>query len=140
MSYLLDTNVLSEIRKPQGDANVRKWFGGVRGDDLFLSVLTLGEVRQGVERLKRRDEAQAAVFEGWLEGLATHYRERLLPVDLGVVDTWGRLNVPDPLPAVDGLLVATALVHGLTLVTRNTKDVERSGAPLLNPFEFGGTR
>ncbi len=140
MSYLLDTNVLSEIRKPQGDANVRKWFGGVRGDVLFLSVLTLGEVRQGVERLKRRDEAQAAVFEGWLEGLATHYRERLLPVDLGVVDTWGRLNVPDPLPAVDGLLVATALVHGLTLVTRNTKDVERSGAPLLNPFEFGGTR
>lgn len=140
MSYLLDTNVLSEIRKPQGDANVRRWFSGVRGDELFLSVLTLGEVRQGVERLKRRDEAQAAVFEGWLEGLATHYRDRLLRVDLEVVDTWGRLNVPDPLPAVDGLLAATALVHGLTLVTRNTKDVARSGAPLLNPFEFGGMR
>ena len=140
MSYLLDTNVLSEIRKPHGDANVRTWFGGVRSDELFLSVLTLGEVRQGVERLKRRDEAQAAVFEGWLGGLAGHYRERLLPVDLGVVDTWGRLNVPDLLPAVDGLLAATALVHGLTLVTRNTKDVERSGAPLLNPFEFGEIR
>ena len=140
MSYLLDTNVLSEIRKPQGDANVRGWFGGVRGDELFLSVLTLGEVRQGVERLKRRDEAQAAVFEGWLEGLAENYRERLLPVGLEVVDAWGRLNVPDPLPAVDGLLAATALVHGLTLVTRNTKDVERSGVPLLNPFEFGETR
>ncbi len=130
--------MLFEIRKPHGDANVRTWFGSVQSNELFLSVLTLGEVRQEIERLKRRDEAQAAVLEEWLDGLAEHYRERLLPVDLRVVDVWGRLNVPDPLPAVDGLLAATALIHGLTLVTRNTKDAQRSGAPLLNPFEFGG--
>ncbi len=140
MSYLLDTNVLSELRKPRGDANVRAWFDGVRSDELYLSVLTLGEVRQGIERLKRRDEAQAAVLGRWLEGLAASYQKRLLPVDLGVVDAWGRLNVPDPLPVIDGLLAATALVHSLTLVTRNIKDVERSGVPLVNPFEFGGTR
>lgn len=140
MSYLLDTNILSEVRKPHGDANVRSWFAEVGSDELYVSVLTLGEVRQGTERLKRRDEAQAAVIERWLEGLAASYRERLLPVDLEVVDAWGRLNVPDPLPVIDGLLAATALVHSLTLVTRNTKDVERSGVPLINPFEFGGTR
>lgn len=134
MSYLLDTNVLSELRKPRGDANVRRWFDDVRSDELFLSVLVLGEVRQGVERLKRRDQAQAAVFEAWLDGLAASYRERLLPVGLEVVDTWGRLNAGGPLPVIDGLLAATALVHGLTLVTRNTRDVERSGVQLLNPF------
>ena len=134
MTYLLDTNVLSEIRKPQGDAGVRRWFGDVRSDELFLSVLVLGEVRQGVERLERRDPAQAAVIERWLEGLAAHYGGRILPVDVAVADRWGRLNASDPLPVIDGLLAATALVHGLTLVTRNTRDVERSGVQLLNPF------
>ena len=134
MSYLLDTNVLSEIRKPHADAGVKTWFGGVRGDELYLSVLVLGEVRQGVERLRKRDEAQAAVFEGWLEGLAANYRDRILPVDGEVAETWGRLNAGDPLPVIDGLLAATALTHGLTLVTRNTRDVARSGVILLNPF------
>lgn len=134
MSYLLDTNVLSEVRKPHGDSNVREWFEQVRSDELFLSVLVLGEVRQGVERLKRRDGAQAAVFERWLEGLGRYYRERVLPVDRAVVDVWGRINAADPLPVIDGLLASTALVHNLTLVTRNTRDVRRSGAVVLNPF------
>ena len=134
MNYLLDTNVLSELRKPQRDANVSAWFAGVQGDALFLSVLVVGEVRQGVERLKRRDPEQAAVFERWLEGLSIHYGVRILPIDLAVVDQWGRLNVRDPLPVITGLLAATALVHSLTLVTRNTRDVERSGVTLLNPF------
>ena len=140
MSYLLDTNVLSEVRKPSGNANVRAWFGEVRSDELFLSVLVLGEIRQGVERLKRRDQPQAAVIEEWLEGLAAHYGERILPVDFWVADAWGRLNARDPLPVIDGLLAATALVHGLTLATRNIRDVERSGVPLVNPFEAGGAR
>lgn len=135
MSYLLDTHVLSEIRKPQGDTGVKAWFEGVRGDELYLSVLVLGEVRQGVERLKGRDEVQAAVYESWLEGLAANYRDRILPVDAGVTDLWGRLNAADPLPVVDGLLAATALTHGLTLVTRNVRDVARSGVPILNPFD-----
>ena len=135
MSYLLDTNVLSEVRKPHKDSNVRRWFEQVRSDELFLSVLVLGEVRQGVERLKRRDAAQAAVFERWLEGLHRYYRERVLPVDEAVVDVWGRINAVDPLPVIDGLLASTALVHKLTLVTRNTRDVRRSGVAVLNPFE-----
>ncbi len=77
------------------------------------------------------------MIERWLDGLAAHYQERLLPVGIEVVDAWGRLNVPDPLPVIDGLLAATALVHRLTLVTRNTRDVERSGVQLLNPFILG---
>jgi predicted nucleic acid-binding protein len=135
VSYLLDTNVLSEVRKPHADSNVRRWFERVRSDELFLSVLVLGEVRQGVERLKRRDAAQAAVFERWLEGLRRYYRERILPVDEAVVDVWGHINALDPLPVIDGLLASTALVHKLTLVTRNTRDVLRSGVVILNPFE-----
>jgi predicted nucleic acid-binding protein len=134
VSYLLDTNVLSELRKPQGNPNVRAWFEGVYSDALFLSVLVLGEIRQGVERLRRRDEAQAAVFEHWLNGLGRHYGERILPIDAAVAERWGRLNASDPLPVIDGLLAATAAVHSLTLVTRNTRDVQRSGVPLLNPF------
>ena len=125
MSYLLDTNVLSEIRKPYGDAQVQVWFARVRSDELFLSVLVLGEVRQGIERLKRRDEPQAVVFEHWLAGLVTYYRERILPVDAAVVDVWGRINAKDLLPVLDGLLAATALVHALTLVTRNTRKFGR---------------
>ncbi len=135
MSYLLDANVLSEVRKPHGDRYVRGWFGRVRSDELFLSVLVLGEVRQGIERLRRRDSTQAAVFERWLEGLRRYYRERILPIDEAVVDVWGRINAVDPLPVIDGLLASTALVHRLTLVTRNTRDVQRSGAAVLNPFE-----
>ena len=135
MSYLLDTNVLSEVRKPHGDSRVHGWFARVRSDELFLSVLVLGEVRQGVERLKRRDAAQALVFEHWLEGLHRYYRERILPVDEAVVDVWGRINAGDPLPVIDGLLASTALVHKLTLVTRNIRDVQSSGVAVLNPFE-----
>lgn len=137
MSYLLDTNILSEVRKPQGNARVKAWFERVSSTELYLSVLVLGEIRQGVERLRRRDETQAEVYERWLEGLTTHYAERLLPIDSAVASTWGRLNAPDPLPVIDGLLASTALVHNLTLVTRNTRDVERTGVQLLNPFDSG---
>lgn len=135
MSYLLDTNVLSELRKPQGNPNVKRWFAGVGGDALFLSVLVLGEIKQGVVRLSKRDPAQAAVYESWLETLKTDYRERVLELDAEIAERWGVLNAHEPLPVIDGLLAATALVHGLTLVTRNTKDVARSGVETLNPFE-----
>lgn len=135
MSYLLDTNVLSELRKPQGNANVKRWFAGVDGDALFLSVLVLGEIKQGVVRLSKRDSAQAAVYESWLRTLKTDYRERVLELNSEIAERWGVLNAHESLPVIDGLLAATALVHGLTLVTRNTKDVARSGVETLNPFE-----
>lgn len=134
MSFLLDTNVLSEARKPAGDANVRAWLASVRGAELYLSVLVVGEIRQGIERLRRRDPSQAAVFETWLATLRRDYADRILPVTVQIAEEWGRRNVPDPVPAIDGLLAATARVHGLTLVTRNTADVARTGVALRNPF------
>ncbi|HEX5415945.1 MAG TPA: type II toxin-antitoxin system VapC family toxin, partial [Chloroflexota bacterium] len=105
------------------------------GVDLYLSVLVVGEIRQGIERLRRRDPAQAGVFDAWLSQLQREYADHILPVSAGVAEEWGRLNVPDRLPVVDGLLAATAKVHGLTLVTRNIADVARTGVPLLNPFD-----
>jgi predicted nucleic acid-binding protein len=138
VSYLLDTNVISEARKPSGDKGVRAWMAGVRGTELFLSVLVLGEIRQGIERLQRRDPAQAAVYEEWLARLRRDYADRILPVTEDVAEEWGRMNVPGTLPVVDGLMAATARVHNLTFVSRNTRDVERSGVDLVNPFETGG--
>jgi predicted nucleic acid-binding protein len=136
VSYLLDTNVLSEIRK--GDAAhapVRQWLSGVAAEDLYISVLTLGEIRRGVERVRlRRDHDQAHRLDAWLVRLETAYVGRVLPIDVSVADLWGRLQVPDPLPVVDALLAATAIVHGLTLVTRNVSDVQRTAARVLDPF------
>jgi predicted nucleic acid-binding protein len=134
MSYLLDTNVVSELRRPRPDNGVQAWFGSVGPADLWLSVLVLGEIRQGVEQLARRDADRAATYEKWLVELRELFDDRIVPVTAEITDLWGRLNVPDRLPAVDGLLAATALVHGWTLVTRNTTDVARTGVRLLNPF------
>lgn len=135
MSYLLDTNVISELRKGQrADAGVLAWLGSVPEAELYLSVLVVGELRQGVERLRRRDPRSAEKLDQWLATLTSRYETRIFVVDAHVAELWGRLNVSDPLPSVDGLLAATALAHGLTLVTRNTRDVDRSGAEVLNPF------
>lgn len=134
MTFLLDTNVVSELRKRRADQQVRKWFAGVAGCELFLSVLVLGEIRQGIERLRQRDPVAADGLDGWLAELEQGYSDRVLPVTAAVADRWGRLNVPDPLPTVDGLLAATALVHGMVLVTRNVTDVKSTGVATLNPF------
>lgn len=134
MSHLLDTNVLSEIRKRQPDPGVLEWFATVRAGELFVSVLVIGEIRQGVDRLARRDAVQADVFDRWLKQLTTVYEDRIVPITSDIAEEWGRLNVPDRLPVVDGLLAATALVNDWTLVTRNTADVESTGVKLLNPF------
>jgi hypothetical protein len=101
---------------------------------LHTSVLVIGEIRRGIDLLRRRDRQQAASLERWLERVRGEFAGRLFDVDERVAEEWGRLNVPDPLPVVDGLLVATAKVHGLTLVTRNTAQIARTGVPLLNPF------
>ena len=134
MSWLVDTNVLSELRKgDRANAGIRAWFADAREDELFTSVLVLGEIRRGIESIRRRDLPSAIALEQWLTRLATDFADRVLAVDARVADRWGSLNVPDPIPTVDGLLAATALVHDLVLVTRNLRDVERTGARLCDP-------
>ena len=135
MTYLLDTNVVSELRKRQPDARVLGWYGTVTSREIFISALTIGEIRLGIERLRRKDGAQADLLEQWLRGLHATYREHIINVDADVAEEWGRLNVPDPLPVIDGLLAASAKTRGWTLVTRNTADLARSGVLLLNPFD-----
>jgi toxin FitB len=132
VSFLLDTNVVSEIRKKVPNAGVEAWFDSVSADELYLSVLVVGEIRQGIERLARREPAQAEGFEQWLTELVDAYGDRIVPVTAEVAQIWGRLNVP--VPVVDGLLAATALAHNWTLVTRNGRDVASTGARLLDPF------
>jgi predicted nucleic acid-binding protein len=135
MGFLIDTNVLSEVQKGgRADPGVRDWYEKARAEDLHLSVLVLGEVRQGIERLRRRDPDQAERLEQRMALIKERLTDRILPISAAVAERWGRNNVPDALPVVDGLLAATALEHGLTLVTRNVRDVERSGVSLLNPF------
>jgi predicted nucleic acid-binding protein len=134
VSFLLDTNVVSEIRKQTPDAGVASWFASVPADRLFLSVLVVGEIRHGIERLAFRDPAQAEIFERWLSQLVGGYGDRLIPITERIAQTWGRLNAPDPVPVVDGLMAATALVNDWTLVTRNVSDVRSTGVRLLNPF------
>jgi len=134
VSWLVDTNVLSELRKgDRANSGVRTWFADAREDELFTSVLVLGEVRRGIESIRRRDPTAAMALEQWLARLVTTFSDRVLPIDAPVADRWGALNVPDPIPTVDGLLAATALAHDLVLVTRNTRDVERTGVRLLDP-------
>lgn len=134
--YLIDTNIISEVRKGRRcDPRVAAWYRGVRDDELYLSVLVVGEIRQGIERLRPRDSRRALALEQWLEELLKSFGERVLPVDQKIAQTWGRLNASDTLPAVDSLLAATAEAHGLALVTRNVRDLERSGVRCINPFE-----
>lgn len=134
MSWLVDTNVLSELRKgDRAHDGIRDWFAAADETELFTSVLVLGEIRRGIESLRRRDPTAAVALEQWLVRLQTSFSDRVLPVNDRVADRWGFLNVPDPLPTVDGLLAATALEHDLVLVTRNTRDVARTGARVLDP-------
>jgi hypothetical protein len=136
VKFLLDTNVIAELRKgARANVHVRSWFETLDPDAIVLSVLTIGEIRRGIENVRRRDSATAKALERWLRRLIAEHRDRILPVDLAVTEEWGRLNVPDPLPVVDALLSATAKVHGLTLVTRNVKDVARTGVEFVNPFD-----
>lgn len=116
------------------DSSLAAWFSTVEGDDLYLSVLVVAEIRGGIEKVRRRDSAAAAGLDAWLGALVASHAERILPVDLRVAEEWGRLMARRSLPVVDGLMAATALVHGLTLVTRNARDVSGTGAVVLSPF------
>ncbi len=134
--YLLDTNVASEAcKRRRANRNVLAWLETIEDSELFLSVLVLGEIREGVELVRQTDPRRARALERWLGGLKRKFADRLLPVNAAVADRRGRLSAIRPTSTVDGLLVATALVHGMTLVTRNERHVAHTGVRLLNPFE-----
>lgn len=139
MKFLLDTNVLSEIRKgSRADANVMMWWKQVEADELCLSALCLGEIRYGIELKRKKDFTQCVILERWLETTISQYGDRILPITHLIADQWGRQSLYQRLPDVDGLMAATAIVHDLAVVTRNTRDFIRAGAKVINPWEFVG--
>jgi toxin FitB len=126
--------VVAEVQKPRPHASVAAWFDAVAAPELFLSVMVIGEIQQGVERLRTRDPRRAAGYDAWLGLLRTEFGDRVLPVTEVIAVEWGRLNARRTLPVVDGLMAATARVHGLTVVSRNAADFRRAGVPVLDPF------
>jgi len=135
MRYLLDTNVVSEsYRGRRTNPAVEAWLADVDPGSLSISSLVLAELRIGAQRFARRDARGGALIGAWVDEIRGLFADRTFTVDTAIAERWARLSVPDPLPFVDGILAATALEHDLTLVTRNTKDVERTGVKLLNPF------
>lgn len=133
--YLLDTNVLSALRRPATYPRVEAWLCSVTAETLRLSVITLGEVRAGIQRKLLSDVVQARALEQWYRSLLPAYGSKVLPIDLAIAEKWSELGVRQPLSTADGLIAATALVHDLILVTRNTSDFEPHGVRVLNPFE-----
>ena len=136
--FLLDTNVVSELRKAKAgkaDANVTAWAGSVPFGSLFISAITLLELEMGVLQIERRDAAQGTILRAWLDRhVLPVFHDRILPIDLAVARCCARLHVPDPRAERDALIAATALVHGMTVVTRNVGDFRLTGVPLLNPW------
>ncbi len=141
MTFLLDTNVISELRKEaagRAEPLVVAWARGEAAQTLFLSAMTIYEIETGILRLERRDRAQANVLRPWLANLVNvAFAGRILPVDAAVARRAAALQVPDPKPLADALIAATALVHGLTVATRNTADFAACGAPTVNPWGAG---
>ena len=135
MTYLLDTNVLSETRRRQPAAGVAGWIASTPPDRLNVSVLTLGEIERGIARIRGRgDLHQASALERWLREVETGFEYRVLPVTLSVAAAWGRQQYAQPLPVIDALIAATARVHGMAVVTGNVKHFELVGVQVLNPF------
>lgn len=142
MRFLLDTNVVSELRKirlGKADPHVVAWADSVDAGDLYLSVVSIQELEIGILLLERRDPAQGALLRSWLNGhVLPAFAGRILDVDSAVALRAARLHVPDPHPVRDGLIAATALVHGMTVVTRNLADFDPSGVATLNPWSWVG--
>jgi predicted nucleic acid-binding protein len=136
LSFLLDTNVLSEVRKGTNcDANVRRWWESTTSADFYLSVIVAGEIHRGIEKLMKTNPEMARIFQSWLAEVIREFGARVLPVDLATAEIWGRISSNRTLPLADGLLAASALAHDLTFVTRNTKDIKGTGVRYLNPFK-----
>jgi toxin FitB len=135
VNYLVDTNIISEIRKgAKCNANVAAWYDSLDDSDIYLSAPVLGEIRKGIERARLDDPSRASALERWLEILVRSFAERILPVDQFVADEWGRISAKRTVSIIDALLAATAKVHGMILVTRNVADVADLGVEVLNPF------
>jgi predicted nucleic acid-binding protein len=132
--YLLDTNVISETKRVRMDAGVAAFFDLADSGDLFLSVLTIGELRKGAAGQQRNDPVFASRLGAWVDGLEAMFGDRILPVDLGVARKWGEFSLGRSLPVIDTLIAATAMCRGLTLVTRNVRDVAETGVSLVNPW------
>lgn len=133
--FLLDTNVVSELRTTRADRSVTTWAASIPAASLFISVITVLELELGVRLLERRDPRQGAAIRTWLEGhVLTAFAARILPVDIPVALECARLHVPDRRAERDALIAATALVHGMTVVTRNTSDFSATSVPLLDPW------
>ncbi len=136
MRYLLDTNFISELRKEdRANRGVQAWAMNHDSALCALSVITLGEIRKGIEDIRRRDLPQAHAIESWLETVLTEFSENILPVNVEIADRWGRLISTTQLPPQDLFLAATALEHDLTVITRNTAHFEGSGARFHNPWK-----
>ena len=136
--YLIDTNIISEARKKdKADLGVRRFLARVMAEEvpIYLSVVTIGELRRGIELIRHRGDApQAQQLEAWLQTVLTEYADCILPMDEEIAQIWGRLRVPHPEHALDKQIAATALIHSLTVVTRNQRDFEATGVRVLNPF------
>ena len=133
--FLLDTNVISEMRKQdRADPAVRRWVQVEAESEFWLSVLVVGELRRGIELIGRRDVRSASALTAWLSSTMEDFADRILSITVAIAVRWAMIDVPDPVPVIDGLLAATAIEHGLTLVSRNIADVERTGVAAINPF------
>ena len=135
MNVLVDTNVISELKRRRNpEAKVVAWFAAVPSEQIYTSVVVLGEIRRGIELIARRDEPQASSLERWYASMREQLAGRVLGVDEAVMTVWSKISVPDPLPAYDGLIAATALVHGMMIATRNTVDFRRVGVSVVDPW------
>lgn len=134
--YLLDTNILSETRKIRANAGVLAFLAGADSDLLFISVLTLGELHKGVESKRRVDQTGADALNNWVHSIETTFADRVLSIDSSVARLWGNLSANRSVPVIDTLIAATALVHNLTLVTRNIQDVKTTGVSVIDPWHI----
>ena len=132
--YLLDTDVISVLRKGEGTSNLTGWMSAQRMPDLYISVVSIGEIERGITRQERRNPAFALTLASWLDDMLAVYGDRILPVDLAVARRWGILSGALGHQSEDLMIAATALEHGLTVVTRNVRHFEPTGVPVLNPF------
>ena len=136
MNVLVDTNVISELRRGRNAATgVITWFAAMPAENVFTSVIVLGEIRRGIELLAVRDKLQADALAQWYGTIRERLGDRVLVVDDPVMTLWAKISVPNILPAYDALIAATALFHGLIVVTRNTQDYRRTGVAVLNPWD-----